>query len=67
MHNIALKSIRDSHEDPPGFPKPSVPKWGVNLFEHDPYPVHQLVKGEKTDYTLVEPKVDWSWKKCSGP
>ena len=57
MNNIALKSIRDSHESPKG---PTV--WGVDLFDLDPYWILSLERGHDEAYTLKEPKSPWSWK-----
>ena len=51
MNNIALKSIRDSHESPTG---PTV--WGVDLFDLDPYWILSLERGQDEAYTLKEPK-----------
>ena len=49
LNNIALKSIRDSNEDPIGTPA----VWGVDLFEQNEFPVLTLVRGHEEAYTLT--------------
>ena len=50
LNNVALKWIRDTHEDPPGFP--SVER--VELTEHDPYMIGVIDKTVGMDYSFFE-------------
>ena len=59
LGNVALKFIRDSHEDPPG--TASQPN-GVDLFDEDPYEIMTLSKTKGVDYSLVLPFQPWSWR-----
>ena len=58
LNNTALKSIRDTHEDPPGTPTTN----GVDLFDQDPFLIKTLVRDKGMDYQLVEPEHPWSWR-----
>ena len=59
MNSIALKSIRDSNENPLGVP--SVEK--IDLFHRPTYDIFTLERGEGEAYNLVEPLTPWSWMK----
>lgn len=67
LHNTALKSIRDTNENPPGFPTTDA----VVLFSHgdgdavvdqDPYQIMTLNRSVGMDYTLSQPLQPWSWR-----
>ena len=68
LNNAALKSIRDTNENPPGWPSVS---WdhegcgyaGVELFDHDPYPIKTLRRTTGMHYELTDPEQPWSWRK----
>ena len=57
LNNTALKSIRDSNEDPPGFPNN-----GVDLFHIDPFLIKTLHRSKGMDYELKYPLQPWSWR-----
>ena len=58
-NNSALKSIRDTCEDPPGEPC----CWGVDLRGHEVFPVYTVQHHDKSElYDLVEPTNPWSWR-----
>ena len=59
MNSIALKSIRDSNENPLGVP--SVEK--IDLFHRPTYDIFTLERGKGEAYNLVEPLTPWSWMK----
>ena len=59
LSNTALKSIRDTHENPPGFPITDA----VDLFEHDPFPIKTLHRTTGMRYELTEPEQPWSWRR----
>ena len=58
LNNTALKSIRDTSEDPPGFPLNE----GVDLFLQDPFLIKTLRLTTGMDYELTEPLQPWSWR-----
>ena len=58
LNNNALKSIRDTHENPRGVPTVT----HVDLFDQDPYLIKQVVRGKGANYTLEEPRTPWSWR-----
>ena len=58
LSNTALKSIRDTHEDPPGFP--TVHR--VDLFNEDPFLIKTLVRSHGMDYELTDHLQPWSWR-----
>ena len=57
LNNDALKSIRDTHEDPRGTPTLDT----VDLTHTDPYMVKTVVRGVGMEYTLSDPVQPWSW------
>ena len=68
LNNIALKTIRDTNEGPPGWVLPTRGD-GVDLFGHEEYPVLSLERPHDTDpehspmdYKLVLPYQQWNWK-----
>ncbi len=58
FNNTALKSIRDTNENPPGFPAVD----GVDLFDHDAYDIKTLHRTKGMDYDLRDPLQPWSWR-----
>jgi hypothetical protein len=58
LNNTALKSIRDSSEDPPGTPINT----GVELINSVVHEVLTLHRGKGMAYELREPKQPWSWR-----
>ena len=59
LSNTALKSIRDTHENPPG----SSITDAVYLFEHDPSQIKTLHRTTGMRYELREPEHPWSWRR----
>ena len=59
LNNTALKSIRDTHEDPPGHPTVR----SVELFDHESFQIKTLRRGKGMDYSLVDPEQPWSWRR----
>ena len=60
LNNTALKSLRDSNEQPPGFP---VGDGLVDLTNLDPFEVYTLHRTVGMEYELQEPKQPWSWRR----
>ena len=65
LNNTALKSLRDSNEQPPGFP---VGDGLVDLTNSDPLEVYTLMEYEPQlprqpwrEYELQLPRQPWSW------
>ena len=58
LNNSALKSIRDTHEEPRGVPTVDY----VDLWDHDPFPVKQVIRGKGMDYTLGDDDTPWLWR-----
>ena len=58
LNSTALKFIRDSNENPPGYPV----NQGVDLFLHGSYPVMTLQRTIGTRYAFVFPLQPWSWR-----
>ena len=59
LNNTALKWIRDSHEEPPGYPTHE----RVDLTDHDPLSIGVLERKKGMEYSFV-PKATqpWSWR-----
>ena len=59
LNNVALKWIRDSHEDPPGHPTTDC----VDLTGSDPYQIGVLQKNTGMAYQFTEGETQpWSWR-----
>ena len=59
LNNVALKWIRDSHEDPPGNPTTDC----VDLTGSDPYQIGVLQKNTGMAYQFTEGETQpWSWR-----
>ena len=59
LNNVALKWIRDSHEDPPGHPTTDC----VDLTGSDPYQIGVLQRNTGMAYQFVEGETQpWSWR-----
>ena len=59
LNNVALTWIRDTHEDPPGFP--TVDR--VELTHLDPYMIGVIEKTVGMDYSFTEGQLQpWSWR-----
>ena len=61
LNSTALKSIRESGEDPPGHPVMQ-PGYGLELFDLDPFPIATLKRTTGMHYELTEPQQPWSWR-----
>ena len=60
LNNTALKSLRDSNEQPPGFP---VGDGLVDLTNLDPFEVYTLHRTVGMEYELQQPRQPWSWRR----
>ena len=59
MNNTALKWIRDSHEQPPGFPT----AWMVDLTDTDPLDIGVLDRNTGMAYSFKDGETQpWSWR-----
>ena len=59
MNNTALKWIRDSHEQPPGFPT----AWMVDLTDTDPMDIGVLDRNTGMAYSFKDGETQpWSWR-----
>ena len=59
LSNTALKSIRDTNENPPGYPVVG----RVDLFETpDGFLIKTLQRDKGMDYILADPLQPWSWR-----
>ena len=60
LNNTALKSLRDSNEQPPGFP---VGGGLVDLTNLDPVEAYTLHRTVGMEYELQQPRQPWSWRR----
>ena len=60
LNNTALKSLRDSNEQPPGFPTGD---GRVDLTNLDPCEVLTLHRTKGMEYELLQPMQPWSWRR----
>ena len=60
LNNTALKSLRDSNEQPPGFP---VGDGLVDPTNLDPFEVYTLHRTVGMEYELQQPRQPWSWRR----
>ena len=57
-NNTALKTLRDTNEQPEGVPT----RWGVDLTNADPIFIQTCLRTTGVEYKLGEPKQPWSWR-----
>ena len=60
LDNTALKGIRFQGESPPGTQSD---RSGVDLTHSDPYYVLTIKRDRGPAFEMVEPRLEWSWKK----